>query len=75
MTLQLPSRVPTEVRPRPEGGGDFAPALGGGSGANRGAGTPEGWIVVGRCPGRKRPGREGADRSASFGWVSMEGRA
>jgi hypothetical protein len=30
-----------EVRPRPEGGGDFAPALRGGSGANRAAGGPE----------------------------------
>ena len=30
----------TQVRPRPEGGGDFAPALGGGSGANRVAGDP-----------------------------------
>jgi len=32
----------TEVCPRPEGGGDFAPALGGGSGANRIASDPEG---------------------------------
>ncbi|SPH17746.1 hypothetical protein DEA8626_01273 [Defluviimonas aquaemixtae] len=32
----------TEVRPRPEGGGDFALALGGGSGANRVAGDPGG---------------------------------
>jgi hypothetical protein len=31
----------TKVRPRPEGGGDFAPALGGGSGANRIASDPE----------------------------------
>ncbi len=31
----------TQVCPRPEGGGDFAPALGGGSGANRAAGGPE----------------------------------
>ena len=31
----------TEVRPGPEGGGDFAPALGGGSGANRIASDPE----------------------------------
>jgi hypothetical protein len=30
----------TKVRPRPEGGGDFAPALGGGSGANRAASGP-----------------------------------
>ncbi len=30
----------TEVRARPEGGGHFAPALGGGSGANRTAGGP-----------------------------------
>ena len=29
-----------QLRARPEGGGDFAPALGGGSGAKRGAGTP-----------------------------------
>lgn len=27
--------------PRPEGGGDFAPALGGGSGAKRVAGDPQ----------------------------------
>ena len=34
----------TEVRPRPEGGGAFAPALGGGSGANRDASAPgEDW--------------------------------
>lgn len=33
----------TEVRARPEGGGVFAPALGGGSGANRAAGGPEGF--------------------------------
>ena len=39
MTLH-PLRFTTEVRPRPEGGGDFAPALGGGSGANRFAGEP-----------------------------------
>lgn len=32
----------TRVRPRPEGGCGFAPALGGGSGANRFAGEPEG---------------------------------
>lgn len=31
----------TQVRPRTEGGGDFAPALGGGSGANRFASEPE----------------------------------
>jgi hypothetical protein len=31
---------PTEVRSRPEGGGGFAPALGGGAGANRAAGGP-----------------------------------
>jgi hypothetical protein len=31
----------SKVRPWPEGGGDFAPALGGGSGANRAAGGPE----------------------------------
>ena len=30
----------TEVRPGPEGGGAFAPALGGGSGANRVASAP-----------------------------------
>ncbi|SEW18850.1 hypothetical protein SAMN05444851_1983 [Aliiroseovarius sediminilitoris] len=30
----------TQVRPRPEGGGVFAPALGGGAGANRAAGDP-----------------------------------
>jgi len=30
----------TQVRPWPEGGGDFAPALGGGSGANRVASDP-----------------------------------
>ena len=35
MTLH-PSLYTTQVRPRPEGGGDFAPALGGGSGAKRG---------------------------------------
>jgi len=29
-----------KVRARPEGGGDFAPALGGGSGANRTASGP-----------------------------------
>ena len=39
MSLPTVSRT-TEVRPRPEGGGDFAPALGGGSGANRAAGGP-----------------------------------
>ena len=39
MTLH-PLRFTTEVRPRPEGGGDFAPALGGGSGANRFASEP-----------------------------------
>jgi hypothetical protein len=31
----------TQVRPRTECGGDFAPALGGGSGANRFACEPE----------------------------------
>lgn len=36
-----PARRTTQVRPRPEGGGDFAPARGGGSGANRAAGGPE----------------------------------
>ncbi len=36
-----PALSTTEVRPRPEGGGGFAPALGGGSGANRAAGGPE----------------------------------
>ena len=41
MTLYCVVLIATEVCPRPEGGGDFAPALGGGSGANRGAGTPE----------------------------------
>ena len=30
----------TQLRARPEGGGDFAPALGGGSGAKRSVGTP-----------------------------------
>ena len=30
----------TQVRARPEGAGDFAPVLGGGSGANRFAGEP-----------------------------------
>ena len=39
--MSLPSAShTTEVRPRPEGGGGFAPALGGGSGANRVAGDP-----------------------------------
>ena len=33
-----PAESTTEVRPRPEGGGDFAPALGGGSGAKRACG-------------------------------------
>ena len=37
--MTRPART-TKVRPRPEGGGDFAPALGGGSGANRFAGEP-----------------------------------
>jgi len=37
MTIALRT---TQVRPRPEGGGDFAPALGGGSGANRIASDP-----------------------------------
>lgn len=41
MTLH-PARSTTQVRPRPEGGGDFAPALGGGSGANRAASGPDG---------------------------------
>lgn len=31
----------TKVRARPEGGGVFAPALGGGSGANRAVSGPE----------------------------------
>ncbi len=31
------TRFPTQDSPRPEGGGDFAPALGGGSGASRDA--------------------------------------
>ncbi len=35
----------TEVRPRPEGGSVFAPALGGGSGANRDASVPGGEVV------------------------------
>ncbi len=39
MTLH-PSLYTTQVRPRPEGGGDFAPALGDGSGANRFASEP-----------------------------------
>ena len=34
-----------KVRPRPEGGGEFAPALGGGSGANRAASGPGELIV------------------------------
>ncbi len=33
-------RRTTEVRARPEGGGGFAPAVGGGSGANRIASDP-----------------------------------
>lgn len=41
MSLHL-SRATTQGRPRPEGGGGFAPALGGGSGANRVASDPEG---------------------------------
>ena len=35
-----PSQHTTQVCPRPEGGGGFAPALGGGSGANRFAVEP-----------------------------------
>ena|GEM_PF-4221649 len=31
----------TQQSPRPEGGGGFAPALGGGSGAKRDAGIPQ----------------------------------
>jgi len=50
----------TEVRPRPEGGGSFAPALGGGSGANRVASAPG--------AGRKDMGlSEGSTRTA--GWA------
>ena len=45
MTLH-PLRFTTEVRPRPEGGGDFAPALGGGSGAKR-AFSPRGFEAGG----------------------------
>ena len=41
MTPTPPVSSAPEVRARPEGGGDFAPALGGGSGANRAAGGPE----------------------------------
>jgi len=42
MTCQAISFLPPQVRPGPEGGGGFAPALGGGSGANRAASGP-GW--------------------------------
>jgi hypothetical protein len=41
--------IPTQVRPRPEGGGDFAPALGGGSGANRIARDPVGIISLNKA--------------------------
>ncbi len=37
MTSVTSVHLISQVRPRPEGGGDFAPALGGGSGANRNA--------------------------------------
>ncbi len=48
-----PAWSTTEICPRPEGGGDFAPALGGGSGANRFAGEPEGRQVL-LAPGQAR---------------------
>ncbi|WP_172976248.1 hypothetical protein [Thioclava sp. JE_KL1] len=38
----------TQVCLRPEGGGIFAPALGGGSGANRIAGDPVAPVTIGR---------------------------
>lgn len=50
----------TQVRPRPEGGGEIAPALGGGSGANRAANGP---VVLGN--GNALLGRVGAARRAS----------
>ncbi len=50
----------TEVCPRPAGGGVFAPALGGGSGANRIAGDPEENL---HCA--TQAGRPGAARDAS----------
>lgn len=45
-----PSQCATQVRARPEGGGGFAPALGGGSGANRAAGGPEGGDFTSAVP-------------------------
>jgi hypothetical protein len=48
----------TQVRPRPEGGGIFAPALGGGSGANRIAGDPVALGTFRRGPACRRAGRK-----------------
>jgi hypothetical protein len=47
MTTSTSVQLTTQVRPRHEGGGHFAPARGGGSGANRVAGDP----VEGGCHG------------------------
>ncbi len=48
------TRSTTEVRPRPEGGGVFAPALGGGSGAKRDASIPQ--VGLSNCLGASRSG-------------------
>ncbi|KEO60824.1 hypothetical protein DT23_12125 [Thioclava indica] len=50
----------TEVRPRPEGGGIFAPALGGGSGANRIASDPVASVATGVSLGARYFCDEGA---------------
>lgn len=47
----------TQVCPRPEGGGIFAPALGGGSGANRIASDPVVLGPLGRGPTCRRAER------------------
>lgn len=47
----------TQVRSRPEGGGIFAPALGGGSGANRIASDPVVLGPFGRGPACRRAER------------------
>ena len=73
----------TEVRPRPEGGGSFAPALGGGSGANRaasapGAGRKDMGLSEGSTRtagvGEKRPPRGGGSGAARVASAPGEGR-
>ena len=55
-------RRATKARHRPEGGGVFAPALGGGSGASRATGGPAAQLLPGALGG---PGGDGSMRKGS----------